>query len=64
MNCSKGICKYKTDNSNLCLRDKDNGHKPRKCDMVHTCINPPSHDCRYGSVTCEDCYAYGQCTET
>lgn len=62
MNCWKGVCKYKTENSDLCTRDVKEGKEPKKCDMKH---EPQYHDvCRYGRVSCEDCYAYSFCTET
>lgn len=65
MLCSKGVCKYKTDNSGLCLKDKDNGFKPRKCDLHHCEENWQCKECRYGSVSCkENCYMYAWCTET
>lgn len=62
MNCYKGVCKYKTDNSELCMRDVEEGKQPKKCDIVRN----SQHDdvCRYGRVSCMDCYAYSFCTET
>lgn len=65
MNCYKGVCRYKTDNHNLCLKDKENGEKPKKCDMIKESQYIPLHKCRYGSVTCKDnCYMYLSCQET
>lgn len=64
MNCYKGICKYKTDNSNLCLKDKENGLKPRKCDLHHNENNAWIKECRYGMTTCkENCYWFNSCVE-
>lgn len=65
MLCYKGVCKYKTDNSDLCLKDKDNGKKPSKCDLVLVHSGTRWKECRYGSVSCKDnCYAYEWCKET
>lgn len=61
MNCYKGICIYRTDNTELCLKDKDMGHKPQKCDIEAEGLH--IHKCRYGSVPCEQCYLYIGCTE-
>lgn len=64
MLCYKGVCKFKTDNSDLCLKDKDNGKKPKKCDL-HRLDGTQFKECRYGSVSCEgNCYRYAWCTET
>ena len=64
MNCWKGICKYKTDNGNLCLLDKDKGLPVKPCDMEHE----PQHTdkCRhFDALTCrKHCYAYLWCQET
>lgn len=63
MNCYKGVCKYKTNNSDLCLKDKANGQKANKCDMVKEFNH--IHKCRYGSVNCKDnCYMFNNCMET
>ena len=63
MNCYKGICKYKTDNTNLCIKDKDEGKKPSKCDMIKD--NQYIHKCHFGYVTCADnCYMFDNCQET
>ena len=63
MNCYKGVCKYKTDNNDLCLKDIENGAKPIKCDIIKEYHH--IHKCHYGSVTCKDnCYMFDFCKET
>ena len=62
MNCWKGICVYRTDNTNLCLQDKLKGEKPKPCDM-HGNVQT-GHECRHGYVDCKQCYAYFFCNET
>ena len=64
MYCYKGVCKYKTDNSYLCLKDLDNGLKPQKCDLHRNEKISWIKECRYGVTTCtENCYWFNRCVE-
>lgn len=60
MNCWKGVCMYKEDETQLCTYKDDN----KKCDMQNN--GQCSHKCRHFEyVTCkEHCYRYGVCDET
>lgn len=62
MNCWRGICKYKTDNSNLCMLDVEKGNKPKKCDIEKK--GQCWHECRHGNVPCKQCWWYYGCIET
>lgn len=61
MNCSFGICTYKTD-CGFCEKKieyiEDDKVVLLKCDK-----NSESDSCRFGYVDCKMCYRYFYCTE-
>lgn len=60
MNCWRGICMYKDDNGK-CKRDK------KKCDLNRESIPTTGtrvDECRYGYISCQECYDYALCDET
>lgn len=63
MKCYGGICRYKTDNG-YCEKDLfylDSGTM-KLCDMVEEDYH--IHKCKYGYVSCYQCFRYWCCEET